>query len=168
MTFIARKNISVDLFNVKHSSDDMFLQIIVARHYIEYNVSAARHSSNIAYTRNIVSMWNFISRTTGIEEIESPRTKDTRRQITECRDFFHNWIIPRIIALPIVGASRRRKRKRGINEKYPAATGEERNVARRVLHFSTSKLLPRCRPRGTLNVRIEKKVTERNSVPRRP
>lgn len=64
--------------NVKHSPDDMFLQITVARHYIEYNVSAARHSSNIAYTRNIVSMWNFISRTTEIEEIESPHIRKTR------------------------------------------------------------------------------------------
>lgn len=75
--------------DIKHFSlDDTFLQITVVYHYIEHNVSAARHSSNIAYTRNIVSMWNFISGTTRRDRRRLAVPKDTRRQITECRDFF--------------------------------------------------------------------------------
>lgn len=108
MTFAARKNISDDPLQRQTSSDDLLLQITVVHHYIEYNVSAARHSSNIAYTRNIVSMWNFISCMTEIEEIEAPR-KTREDKSSNVGTFFYDWIISRIIAVPIVGASRRRK-----------------------------------------------------------
>jgi len=157
MTFAARKNIFDDPLQRQTSSDDLLLQITVVHHYIEYNVSAARHSSNIAYTRNIVSMWNFISCMTEIEEIEAPRK--TRGQITECRDFFSR--LDHIAHYCCADSWRIATEKAREKE---ASMKNIRRAASLSLHFSTSKLLPRCRPRGTLNVRIGKKVTERNSL----
>lgn len=87
-------------------------------------------------------------------------TKDTRRQITECRDFFFSRLDH--IAHYCCADS-----WRIATEKAREKAASMKNIRRAAslgLHFSTSKLLPRCWPRGTLNVRIGKKVTERNSL----
>lgn len=173
--FITRKNISLNLYYRATSNiflNDTFLQITVVHHYIEYNVSAARHLSNIAYPWNIVSIVEFHI-TYDVREDHGPKVRKTREdKLPNVGTFLRRLDLAAYYCSADSwhrgGEGKRAGQKRGINEKYLA----ERSVARQRLslglHFSTSKLLFRRRSRGTLNVRIEKEVTKRNSVPRRP
>lgn len=79
-------------------------------------------------------------------------TEDTRRQITECRDFFSR--LDHIAHYCCADSWRIATEK--AREKEPSMKNIRR-AASLGLHFSTSKLLPRCWSRGTLNVESERK-----------
>lgn len=125
------------------------------------------------YIRNIVSTWNFISLTRHSGR-SRPKVRKTRRDKSPNVGTFFRRLD---LAAHYCSADSWRVALEKVSEKEASMRNilvatAERSVARQRpslgLHFSTSKLLPRRRSHGTLNVRIGKKVTEKNFVPRRP
>jgi hypothetical protein len=89
-----------------------------------------------------------------------------RRQIAKCHKYFSAIGFRSTLLLRrLVGMSHREsRRRRGIIEKYPAAEGKNASAC----IFQRRNFFLAVRSRGTLNVRIGKKVTRRNFVPQRP
>jgi len=129
----------------------------------------SRLSSNITYTQNIVSMWNFISLTRYSGRSRSKVRRSRKDKSWNVQTFFpwldlsahyysaNSWRV----------APKKSQWKRDINEKYPGGDcEEERHAATTKSQLAFFNVETSSSPsRGTLNVRIGKKVTEKKLRP---
>jgi len=142
----------------------MFLQITIVLLYIEYNVSAAlvQYCLHPEYCLNVKFYIMYDIR----EGRERQEARKTRRDKSPNVGTF----LPRLDPAAYYCSVDSWRRGGEPGKKEASMKNIRQGIARPSLdlHFSTSKLLPRRRSRGTLNVRIGKEVTERNSVLRHP
>jgi len=142
------------------SIDDRFPERIVV---ISSTIAAAERSSNIVHTRQTVSTWSFISRAKFEEELATEEDKSPNvRSVFPRLDFAAHYCSVDWSACLIGKAGEEEASLRNIRQPVT----EEKNASACI--FQRRNFFLAVRSRGTLNVRIGKKVTRRNSVPRRP
>lgn len=175
MTFVARKNIPVDLrYPMQHQTLSRWYVPSNNRSTPLYWVQCLRSQALVQYCLHPEYCLNVefhiaYDGDRGDWDPTYERHEETNHRMS--RLFFHDWIISRIIALPIVGASRRGKpaKKRHQWKISGSDWGEEQRFLRgksRLAFFNveTSSSLPA--PRDVK--RKNRKESHRKKLPRRP